>query len=214
VLGFLAFTARDPVVRAEAHRRGLAFLGYKKDGAIHRDAVDANLIGIALGVVAEDMDRPLWDAVHALLAKTDDPELRGQLLGVLVGARRPELVPLARELTFDPTLRATEVTWGIWAKISEHETREASWQWVKDHFDKLLAAVPKHHGQTQIIEMGGVFCDEAHAKDVEAFFNPTRLALIDGGPRVLAGTLESMHLCVAKRQKQEASAREFFDKRR
>jgi alanyl aminopeptidase len=76
--------------------------------------------------------------------------------------------------------------------------------------DKLLAAVPKHHGQTQLIEMGSTFCDEAHARDIEAFFTPARIAGIDGAPRVLDNTLEDVRLCAAKRKVQEPSAREFF----
>jgi len=58
--------------------------------------------------------------------------------------------------------------------------------------------------------MGGVFCDDAHAKDVEAFFTPARIAGIDGAPRVLANTLEDIRLCAAKRKVQEPSARAFF----
>ena len=100
----------------------------------------------------------------------------------------------------------------IWAKLGEPETREATWQWVKENFDKLLATVPKHHGQTQLIGMASVFCDEAHAKDLESFFTPARLAQIDGGPRVLAGALEDIRLCAVKRQEQEPSAREMFGK--
>ncbi|MGO8996187.1 MAG: M1 family metallopeptidase [Polyangiaceae bacterium] len=212
VLSFLAFTARDPAVRAEAKKRGLAFLGYKKDGAIHPEAVDPNVAGIALGVVGEEADRALWDTVRAQLAKTDDPELRGKLLTVLVTPKNPDLAAPIRELAFDPSLRSTEVTSPIWAKLGEPETREATWQWVKENFDKLLATVPKHHGQTQLIDMATVFCDEAHAKDLESFFTPARIAQIDGGPRVLAGALEDIRLCTAKRKIQEPSVREMFGK--
>jgi len=122
-------------------------------------------------------------------------------------------VTAVRERPFDPSLRATEVSWPVWSMLGQHATREATWGWVKDNFDRLLAAVPKHHGQTQIIRMGGEFCDEAHARDVEAFFAPARLAQIEGGPRELAGTLEEIRLCAAKRAKQEPSAREMFGRR-
>ncbi len=212
VLSFLAFTARDPGVRAEAKKLGLAFLGYAKDGALHLhpEAVDPNLVGIALGVVGEEVDQPLWDATRAQLAKTDDPGLRGRLLGVLLGPRKSALWPAVRALTFDPVLRTTEATSPVWSLLSQHETRDATWQWVKDNFDRLLTTVPQHHGRTQLISMGGEFCDEAHAQDLEAFFTPARVAHIDGGPRVLASTIEDMRLCAAKRKLQEPSARTFF----
>ena len=212
MLSFLAFTARDPAVRAEAKKRGLAFLGHIK--AIQPDSIDPNVAGIALAVMGEDIDRPLWDEVHARLLKTDNAEVRVRLLGALAAARRPELVPLVRELVFDPALQATEVTYPLWSLIGKPATREATWGWIKENFPRILATVPKHHGQTQLIRMGGEFCDEAHAKDVEAFFTPAVLAQIDGGPRVLASTLESIRLCAVKRAKQEPSAREMFGKRR
>jgi alanyl aminopeptidase len=216
VLSFLAFTAKDPAVRAEAKKRALAFLGYpkEKDGPVHPEAVDANLAGTTLNVAGEDADRALWDALRARLAKTTEAELRGRLLWALVAAKRPELAAEVRELTFDPVLHATEVTAPLWSQLGDPALRELAWQWIKTHFDKLLVTVPKHHGQTQLISMGGVFCDDAHAKDVEAFFTPARVAAIEGGPRVLASTLENIRLCVVRRARQEPSAREMFAKHR
>jgi alanyl aminopeptidase len=212
VLGFLSSAAQDPAVRADAKKRGLAYLGVGKDNAIHPEAVDENLVGIALSIVGEDADRALFDSVRAKLGKTDDAVLRGQLLGVLAAVKKPELLGPARELAFDPSLRTTEVTTTVWDQLGRADTREAAWQWVKDNFDKLLAAVPAHGGQTQLINMGSVFCDEAHAQDVQAFFTPERVAKIEGGPRVLASTLEDVHLCALRRQAHEASEREFFSK--
>jgi cytosol alanyl aminopeptidase len=212
VISALAFTARDAAVRAEAKKLGLGFLGAKKDGKIHADAVDPDLAGIVLGVVGEDVDRALWDSVKAQLAKTDDQILRGHLLSVLTSARSADLVPLIRDLAFDPILRPTEVTAPVWALLGRDETRDATWQWVKANFDRLLAAVPKHHGQTQLISMGGVFCDDAHAADVQSFFSAEKIAKIEGAPRVLASTLEEVRLCAAKRKVHEPSARAFFAK--
>jgi len=213
VIQFLAQAARDPIVRAEAKKRGLAFLGVGKDGAIHREALDANLVGVAMSVVGEDLDVAGWEAILAQLHKTDVAEVRWWLLAALCSATRPELLPRVRGLAFDPLLRTTEVTSPLWSELREPALREGAWGWVKDNFDKLLLAVPKHHGQSQILAMADEFCDEAHAKDAEAFFTPARVAQIDGGPRVLASTLESIRLCAAKKTAQEPSLRELFQKK-
>jgi hypothetical protein len=61
----------------------------------------------------------------------------------------------------------------------------------------------------QLLSMPAAFCDEAHAQDVAAFLSD-RATKIDGGPRVLAKTLEEIHLCTAKRSASEADARRFF----
>jgi alanyl aminopeptidase len=213
VIGALASTAKDAAVRAEAKKRGLAFLGYGKDGKLHPEAVDPNLAAVALGVVGEEADAALWDSVKATLATAEDMTLRRRLLRLLTSSKKPELASRIRDLVFDPVLRPTETSLPLWSALSAPETREATWTWLKQNFDKVGAALPQHHGRTQIIAMANSFCDEAHAKDVEAFFTPARVAGIDGAPRVLASTLEEIRLCAARRGKQEGGVREFFGKR-
>jgi alanyl aminopeptidase len=209
VISFLAFTARDPAVRAEAKKRGLA---YVKDGAIHRDAVDANLAGIALAVAGEEADAKLFDSLVAQLGKTVDDELRGRLLWAIGSAKDPALAARARDLALDPSLRTNEVMSTLWAQIGALETRDATWEWMKSHYDALTARISSHHGGARVIGAGGNFCDEAHAADVDAFF-AKRADGIEGGPRVLASTLEGIRLCVARRAAQEPSARTTFGKR-
>jgi hypothetical protein len=210
LLGFLGSTMRDPDVRTEARRLGLAWLGEGKDGKIHPEALARDLVAVALAIVGEDADRPLWDRVHALLAATDDTERRANLLTVLTHARRPELTPTALALALDPVLRSTEVTAPLVGQLQEPALRDATWTWAKAHFDALLALVPKHRYQTQLISAWAVFCDEAHAAELEAFFTPARIAPIEGGPRVLLTTIETVRLCAAQRKAQEPSARAFF----
>jgi alanyl aminopeptidase len=166
-----------------------------------------------MAVVGQDADSATWNTVKAQLDKTDVAEVRGWLLRALGAARNPELVVRVRALALDPTLRATEVTSPLLAQLQEPPLREATWAWVKDHFDALLGVVPAHFGKLQLIGMASVFCDEAHASDVEAFFTPARLAKIEGGPRELASTLEGIRLCAARRKVQEPSARELFGRK-
>jgi len=209
VLGFLASTGRDPAVRAEARRRGLAYLGIGKDGVIHPEAVDTNLVGVALVVVGEEADAPTWDAMKALLVGSVDETLRGRLAGALGAAKAPKLAARARELVLDPALRDTEMFAPLWAQLSQPDMRDTAWAWVKEHYDAILARLPKHHGGVQLVSTARAYCDEAHAREVEAFFAP-KIESIEGGPRALAQALEDVRLCAAKRDAQEASGREVF----
>jgi len=209
VLSFLVTTAQDPAVRAEAKTRGLA---YVKDGAVHPEAVDANLAGAALVVVGEEADRATWDALRALLGKTQEEAVRGRLVRALSVARDPALAAAAREMALDPSLRDSEVLQPIYEQLDRPDTREAAWGWMKEHYDALVARVPRHHGAAQIIGTGDSFCDADHAADVEAFFTP-RVQAMEGGPRALTETLEAVRLCAARRTASEASARDFFRSR-
>jgi alanyl aminopeptidase len=213
VVWFLAMTARDPGVRAEAKKRGLAYLGIGKDGALHPEAVDANLASTAVAVVGEEADRATWDAMRALLDKSVDEAVRARLIWALGAARDPQLAEAGRQLVLDPGLRDSEMLMPLGAQLSRPETREAAWAWVKEHYDGILARLPRHHGGMQIVGTGQQFCDDAHARDVEAFFGP-KIDGIEGGPRVLASTLEGVRLCAARRAAQEKSARELFGRGR
>ncbi|MGO8992956.1 MAG: M1 family metallopeptidase [Polyangiaceae bacterium] len=211
VISFLAFTAKDKEVRAEAKRRGLLYLGYKKDGALHPEAVDSTLVGIAVSVVGEEADRALWDATKKMLKDAVDPVIRGRLLAVLVQPKAPAMADAVRELTFDPVLRPTEVFSPIFGPMGDIETRDAAWAWAKANFDRLTAVLPAR-SHAALARLGSDYCDEAHAKDIESFFTKERVAAMEGAPRILASNLEGIRLCAARSQAQEPSGREFFSK--
>ncbi len=211
VLRFLTETGRDAKVRAEAKKRGLAYVGAKTDGAIHADAVDANLAGIAVGVVGEDADRATWDSMKALFVKTVDEAVRSRLLWALSTVKDPKLGTAALELVLDPALRDNEIMIPLRGQLSSPETRDAAWAWMKEHYDAVVARVPKHYGGGALIGSGRAYCDDAHVADVEAFFGP-KAEGIEGGPRQLASTLEEMRLCVARRRAYESSAKTIFSK--
>jgi alanyl aminopeptidase len=213
VLSFMANTAKDPAARAEAKKRGAAYLGLGKGGAIHEDAVDKDLLGLSLFVLGQDADAATWDAMRATFAKTNNEMLRGMLLSGLSAAKDPASAARARELALDPAVRTTEASLPVSVQLQGEETREAAWRWMQEHFDAFLAHVSQHHGRPRVFGLPGVFCDEAHLAEVERFLAPKAPA-IEGAPRVLASTLEDIRLCIAKRKAEEPAARAFFAKQR
>jgi len=209
---FLAGTGRDPGVRAEAKRRGLAYIGWGKDGALHRDAVDENLAGLALWVAGQDADAPLFDAMLAMLVKSQDSVLRGRLLGALSSAKDPLLAARARALVLDERIRLDEMMSPLWTQLSDPEQRDAAWTWLKEHWDAVVArASGTLFSGMQLPALPGSFCDEDHERDVATFLEP-RAKKLDGGARVLAQTVEQIHLCVLRRRAEEEHARTFFAK--
>jgi cytosol alanyl aminopeptidase len=206
-LRFLAFTARDPAVRAEATRRGGAY-ALAKDKKIHPEAVALNHLATALGVVGEDANAATFDALYALLAQTEDVVIRQSILGAIGRVQNPELAKRARELAFDPKLRETEFLSPMFAQLAYPKHREDVWTFVKTTYEKLVARLGNERAG-RLIYTASTFCDEPHAKDVEAFFGP-RIAKLPGGPRKLASVAESIRLCAAKQSAQAPSAREAF----
>ncbi len=213
MLGFLVDTGHDPALRAEAKRRAAAYIGYRKDGAIHQDVVDENLAGSALWVAGQDADPAFFDALLTVFTKQTDDVMRGRLLGAISAARDPKLAARARDLVLDDRLKHNEMMQPLWAQLGQPETREDAWKWLQDHWDAVAtrASTVAFQGE-QLLSMPGSFCDESHEKQVADFLHD-RATKIDGGPRVLARTLEEIHLCVVKRSAEEPNVRAFFSKR-
>ncbi len=128
------------------------------------------------------------------------------------GEGRAAAAARARDLALDPALHTTEVMTPIAVQMSQPETREATWQWIQEHYDAFLGHVSQHHGRPRVFSLPGAFCDEAHLADVERFLAP-RAPSIEGAPRVLASTLEHIRLCIAERRAEEPGVRAFFGKK-
>lgn len=209
VISFLAFTARDPAVRKEGAARGRALIGFGKDNALHLDAVDTNLAGIALSIAGEEGSAPFFDALLVQLDKSDDTVMRSRILGALASVHEPALSERALALTLDKRLRTNEVLQPLGIQLSMMETKDAAFAWLRANFDAVVARISP--GRAGALPYYVRYCDDAHIGDVESFFTP-KIAKLDGGPRNLANSLESMKLCVARRKAQEESLRAFFAK--
>jgi len=207
VLGFLAFTAHDPAVIAEAARRGRAYAGLT-DGIFHEDAVEPGLAGFALQVAVRQDGANLFDALLARLERLHDGTLRRRVLRALAATDDPALRERALALPLDRRLRKNERVEVLEAVADHFESRQAAWDALKREFDRLVPLVPESHAQ-KAISLAAEFCDPTHLADAQTFFGE-RAPRMPGGTRELAETLETVKLCVAYRDAQGGSAQRFF----
>ena len=195
VLGFLAFTAHDPAVIAEAARRGRAYAGLT-DGIFHEDAVEPGLAGFALQVAVRQDGANLFDALLARLERLHDGTLRRRVLRALAATDDPALRERALALPLDRRLRKNERVEVLEAVADHFESRQAAWDALKREFDRLVPLIPESHAQKAI--------------SLAAEFFGERAPRMPGGTRELAETLETVKLCVAYRDAQGGSAQRFF----
>jgi alanyl aminopeptidase len=208
VVDFLADLGRDPAVRREAAARGQAYVGFGKDGALHPEAVATDLSGLALVVAAQDGGAPFFEALLARFPREDTDTGRARVLFALGSATSPPLAARARDLALDPRLHPDEVLLPLRAQLSQPETRDLAWAWIAAHLPAIVARVPGPL-RSGLPWLGAVHCDRARARELTQLFGPI-VASIEGGPRNLAGAVEQVELCAARRAAQEASARAFF----
>ncbi len=198
---FVAREGDEPQLRAEAKRLALAWLGDRK-------AIPAELAGDVLAVAARFGDAELFDKYMAAARAAKERRDRIRLLGALGDFRDPALVRRALDLYLGNEFDPREADTPFYAAAHAINSPDLVWTFFKEHYDAILAKMPREIVGTAP-SVGGGFCDPAHRKDLADFFQD-RVGKLPGGPRTLAQTLETMDLCIALRNAQEESVREFL----
>jgi alanyl aminopeptidase len=206
VVAALAFEAWDGAARAELHQLGLARLGMREDRRHSR--LPAELLDVALGVAVQEGGAPVIErAISALRASNDGIE-RGRLLSALGQNRNPEHSALVLALSLGDELRTNERAAPISGQIRHPETRDATYAWVEQHFDALVARLGADNA-APLVHTVGAFCDEGRAARAQQFFGP-RVGALPGGPRVLRLNIESVELCSAFARAHREAAKKYF----
>ncbi len=211
ILSFLALTAEDPSVRRDAAQRGRRYVGEgARDvpGRIHPDAVQSDLVGVALVVAAEEGGAPFFANLDRLLGETEDASTRAHLLAAMAHVDDEELRPRALSLVFDPRLRLNETFRVIVGQMSSPEGREHGFHFIQSRYDELASRMgPAYSGYLPYAVSG--FCSAEKALEVREFLAP-RMASTQGGPRNLASAVEAIELCAARAEAHRESAQQFF----
>lgn len=212
VLGFMAQHARDERTRRDAARLGRAYLGIGGDGALHRDAVASDLVGIAISMAIQEGDQATWDATFAHLFTTEDAVLRGGILAGLASTEDPVLASRALDLALEPRLRVNEVLIPVSVQSENAAGRARAWAWFQEHFDALSARIATTRvGAAPWLFSG--FCSRPEAEQLRGFFEP-RVSELPGGPRNLRGAIEAVELCAARKEAQQSSVESFLSRPR
>ncbi|MBR0756757.1 M1 family metallopeptidase [Bradyrhizobium jicamae] len=172
----------DETVQAEAKRRFAAFLQDPKTlpNAL-RDAV-THIVGL-------DADRATYDTLLALARKSTAVNERVRYYYAAAAARDADLARATLALTLTDELPGTLVP-GIFSTVGfSGEHLQLAWDFVRSHFDVLLARQgPGFRDQFVPNFMSG-FTDEAHAAEL-ANFAPTQST--SGGRLMTARATESI----------------------
>jgi alanyl aminopeptidase len=208
ILGFQLETGRDAALRSEAASAGRRYLGLDPAVAGSPSLFDAaSFLDLAVRTAVDAGDAGVFDTAVEHLRQTHEPAARSRLIRALGYATGP-LGVRARALVLDPILRPSEVFLLLGTEASRPETREETWQWVQQHGDELIARLPEEH-RGGVPFLASNFCSEERAREAEAYFQP-RIARLPGGPRNLAGALESVRLCAARLQAHGPAVRALF----
>ncbi|MEO5566406.1 MAG: M1 family metallopeptidase, partial [Luteimonas sp.] len=196
LVGFFAGTLKDKAVRDSLNRQGRAVLGLDGDGKLNLDAVPQELRGMALGVAVEDGGKAAFDAAEQQFRASQDAVLRSQLLGAMGGTKDAALNARMRALVFEAgLLRRNEIFSAIGGQAGDKATRPALRDWTDAHFEALYAKLaPAGAGLINLYSAG--MCGDADAAALQAKLGD-RMKDVEGGPRALKQTVESIQMCGA-----------------
>lgn len=211
LVAFFAGGFKDPAVRAELNKRGRAVLGLDGDGKLNPDAVAKDIRGTALWVAVQEGGKPAFDAAEKHFRASQDPVLRGQLLGGLGNATDPQLAERARGLVFEKgLLRRNEIFALVGEQTNEAALRPALRQWVDSHFSELEAKLAPAGAALVNLYSAGM-CSSQEASEVESKFGE-RMKTIEGGPLELKQTAEGIRLCEASKKARAGQPLQFAKK--
>jgi alanyl aminopeptidase len=207
LMGTMAGLGRDPALGAALAAKGRRVLGLQGaepgsagDGKLHSDIIAPDQRRLALHMAMEEGDAVVFDALLAQLASTQDPSLRGDLLGAAGSARQPELRARARALALAPdAIRRNEIGLVLGGRQAGAEPDAAQSlaqrEWIDANYSSLLARVAPG-GAFFVFFYSDGMCSAAEADAMQARF-ADRVKSLEGGPRTLAQAAEVVRLCGA-----------------
>lgn len=163
----------------------------------NRKGLDPDMVDPVLSTAAFNGDRAFFDLLVNEIKQDKIHRERSWMIGALSSFRDPAIAGASLELILEGGIDPRELQYVLFG--APRDTRELTWQFIEQNFDKLNATIPGARG----IPFGAIlplaasrFCDATHRQQVEDFFKP-RLATLPGGARNLANTLERIRLCSA-----------------
>ena len=202
--GTLGLEFKVPQVRAELLKQGEAALKTGKDGLPDLGAANPDLLRDALSVAVEEKGKPAVDELIAAIPKTTDPVKRNAMLGALSHAQGGE-ADVARNFALSKNVKVGEMGMILRGGRDTVAQRSDLWNWFTGHYQQIVARTGVFSGGYLPFIAAGGGCSDAEAQRVDAFFTP-KLGQVPGLKRGLAQSHESIVLCSALKQHQNAAS--------
>jgi cytosol alanyl aminopeptidase len=206
VVGAVARYGGDQQLAAEARRLTESWL---KD----RTAVAPEVVSAILNTAAYYGDAGLHAQLLAELEKTQDQREQQQLVSALSQFRDAKLLQKGLdELAAGRLPMKNDFALLMGSGYASRATRKLAFDYLKAHFDQLMAGNPSVQGFSlgvMLPGIGGSFCDSASRQGLVAFFDPLAKKY-DGLQHTLDETLERIDQCIALVRAQQPSVESFL----
>jgi alanyl aminopeptidase len=209
MVSLMGVQVQDPGVRAALREKGIALIGYKGDGEIHREAIIPELRQIAMGVAFEEEGVFYGEALLSLLKTNTDGSMRRAMYAALAMGEDAEFAKrVIDDLIVKGALRSNEVV-GFGFQIMGNKALRATFlEWLQegDHLIGITDRLPTDEA-SNVLFLGTQICDVVE-RDAYFEFMGRAAHGIGGAPRALAQTREAIDQCIALKQAKSADVNE------
>lgn len=178
------------------------------------NSIDANIVSSVLSTAAYYGDKLLFDRFLAEFKNTKDTQVRRELIGAMSSFRDPAAINAGMQAVLNGDIPFLEGAGPLFAGQSEAKTRKMSFDFLKAHYDEIVAKMPTGGGfdfGTILPQVGGSYCDARSKAELQEFFAP-RIGKFVGGQRALDQVLESIGLCASQVDAKKADVSAFLTK--
>jgi len=162
-------------------------------------SVDPTLGQAALETAAGNGDAALFERLQKVYETSADPELQEMALRLLVRFRNPALLERALEYSVSSKVRNQDTAIQLALGLRIPENRDATWSFVKSHWDQVQANLTTDLG-SYLVSDAGSFCTAEARDDVKSFFTAHPVPAADVA---LKHALENIDGCDELRRLQE-----------
>jgi aminopeptidase N len=169
-------------------------------------AVDPTLAQAALEAAAENGDAALFDRLQKVYETSTDPDLQETALRLLVQFDNPALLERGLEYSVSSKVRNQDAAIQFAIGLEDPDTRDATWRFVKTHWDQVQADLTTDLG-SYLVAGAGSFCTADARDDVKNFFASHPVPASDVA---LKHALENIDGCVELRHLQEPNLKKWL----
>jgi aminopeptidase N/puromycin-sensitive aminopeptidase len=195
--------AKDPDVLAQA--KDLTDRAYGPGARKDKD-LDPILTVSAIAITAAQGDTALYDKVLAASKDGSDPGLQSEALRTLALFSDPAFVRRTMDYVTSGQVRNQDSWIPMAILLSDRETREPTWNYIREHWDRVHAQFTTNSG-SRVVAAAGTFCSVEKRDEVANFFDAHK---VDAAERTLAKALDNINDCIRLRRTQEPNLRRWL----
>lgn len=171
-----------------------------------------DVVGAVLQTAAYYGDKGLFDQYLAAFQRSQNRQDQQHLLNAMLDFRDPAALQAGMETVLAGKVSLADGFLLYFGGRNDPATRKLSFEFVKSHFDQIMAGNPSIFGfpfASFLPRVGETFCDPQSRTEFDDFFKE-RVKQYEGAPRAMAQAEERIELCEANKSAQEPSVSSFL----